>query len=148
MFIPDNLPQFADKKTLIIVSSTQTADLHIAHESEVTTVSEVRTENLEHYDQPGQFQRSKAGKTLGTGGSVRDQAPKLKNKFHRELSDALNKIDTDDIQQVILFSSPQDKEDTKDQLPKKLTDLITVEIDGNYVGDHPKEIMERVAEVI
>lgn len=148
MFIPDDLPQFADKKTLIIVSSTQSADLHIAHESEVATVTEVRTENLEHYDQPGQFQRSKAGKTLGTGGSVRDQAPKLKNKFHRDLGDALDKIDIDEIQQVILLSSPQDKEDTKEQLPKQLADLITVEIDGNYVGDHPKEIMQRIAEAV
>lgn len=146
MFIPDDLPQFADKKTLIVVSSTQSADLYIAFESEIESVGEVRTENITHDDQAGQFKRRGQGKTLGTVSSKTDEGDKLKKNFHRDLKEALAEIDTDEIQDVILLSSPQDKSDTKDQLPNKLADLITTEIDGNYVGDHLKDIMQRIAE--
>jgi protein required for attachment to host cells len=144
MLIPDNLPQFVDNKTLIIVSSSQAADLHIAHESEIKTITEVRIDGIEHDDQPGTFQRRSGGRTLGTSEAKSDESEKIKKQFHTALETALGDIDDSGIDQVIFFSSPQDKATTKAKLPKSLQNKITTEISGNYVGNHPKEIIEQI----
>lgn len=144
MLIPDNLPQFVDNKTLIIVASSQAADLHIAHESEIKTVAEVRIDGIDHDDQPGTFQRRSGGRTLGTSQAKSDESDKIKKQFHTDLESALNDIDENAIDQVIFLSSPQDKSSTKEVLPKKLQKKITKEISGNYVGNHPKEIIEQI----
>lgn len=146
MLIPDKFPQFADKKTLIIVASTQAADLHIAHESEIETVAEVRLEKGDQDEQQSHFERRTQGKTLGSGGTEIDETEKTKKDFYRELAAALEKIDTDSIEQTILLSSSQDKATTKDKLPTKLQDSIELEINGNYVGEHPNDILARILE--
>ncbi|MEX2514823.1 MAG: host attachment protein [Candidatus Paceibacterota bacterium] len=145
MFIPDKFPQFADDKTLIIVASSQSADLHIAYESQIETVAEIRIDGIEHDDQPGTFQRRSGGKTLGSNEPQRDEADKIKKKFHDALELTLNDISMSEIDQVILISSPQDKATTKAELPKELQDKITAEISGNFVDSHPKDIIEQIS---
>jgi protein required for attachment to host cells len=144
MLIPDDLPQFADNKTLIIVASSQAADLHVAYESEIETITEVRIDGIDHDDQPGTFKRRSGGRTLGTNEAARDEADKIKKKFHTALETALDDIDSDSIDQVIFLSSPQDKTTTKESLSKELRDKITTEISGNYIGNHPKKIIEQI----
>jgi len=144
MLIPDNLPQFVDNKTLIIVSSSQAADLHVAYESEIETITEVRIDGIDHDDQPGTFQRRSGGRTLGTSEAKSDESEKIKKQFHTALETALDDIDSDSIDQVIFLSSPQDKTTTKESLSKELRDKITTEISGNYVGNHPKKIIEQI----
>lgn len=144
MLIPDNLPQFIENETLIIVASTQAADLHIAYESEIKTVAEVRVESIKHDDHPGKIKRRSHGKDLGSSGLEANEDKKIKNQFHKKLNDALKNINVSKIDSVILFSSPQDKKSTKDHLPKDIQKKISLEINGNYVGDHPKDIIEHI----
>lgn len=147
MQIPQNLPQFEENKTFILVSSTQSADLHLAHEGQINQIEEVRTEPIDPDEQIGHFERKSQGRNLGSGGVYADKSKKLKDRFHNKLKDALNEIEESEIAQTILLSSPQDKTSTKKQFPDQLRRTIILEIDGNYVGKHPKEILEKVQDV-
>lgn len=143
MRISENLPQFEDKKTLIIVSSTQAADLYEAYNGEIEKMDEVRTERIDPDKPEGHFERKRAGQTLGGGGVVDDRDKRLKDRFHQDLQEALGEIGTD-FDTVILLSSPQDKASTKEQFSAQLAKLLTIEIDGNFVGQHPNEILKRI----
>lgn len=146
MQISNTYPQFTDNKTLIIVASTQSADLYIAHDGEINNVAEIRTEKVDYDDQAGRFERRAGGKTLGSVGVTKDENRKIKERFHKELKEALDDIDSSEIAQTILLSSPQDKSDTKAQIPNQLIQTLVLEIDGNYVGEHPDDILEKIKE--
>jgi protein required for attachment to host cells len=143
MQISENLPQFKDKKTLIIVASTQSADLYSAFAGEIEQIVEIRTEKLDDDGQKGHFERRSKGQTLGSGGVEKDEHAKLRDRFNNDLEAALKEIGAD-IEAVILLSSPQDKPTTKEQLPARFEKQLTVEIDGNYVGEHPNKILAHI----
>lgn len=146
MQIPQNLPQFEENKTLIIVASTQSADLYIANDGNIELASEVRTEKIDHDDQAGHFERRSHGKQLGSASAETDESQKIKERFQSNLKEALKSLSLGEIKETILLSSPQDKADTKKQLPNQLTDTVILEIDGNFVGKHPKQILEKINE--
>lgn len=145
MQISESLPQFDEASTLILVASKQAADIYIAHEGTIEKISEIRVEKPTYSDREGHFKRRAGGKTLGSGGVYEEKDKKTKADFYNELEDALNKTLTNHtIEEVIVLSSPQDYPATKEHLPAKIQKAIIAEIDGNYVGDHPDDILSRI----
>lgn len=146
MQIPQNLPQFEENKTLIIVASTQSANLYVANNGDIELATEVRTEKIDHDDQEGHFERRSHGKQLGSASAETDESQKIKKRFHGNLKEALESLNIEEMTQTILLSSPQDKADTKKQLPHRLAVTLALEINGNFVGEHPKKILEKINE--
>ena len=146
MQISENLPQFKDEKVLIIVSSTQSADIYKAGDAEIEKITEIRTEKPEHDDQAGRFERSGHGKTFGTGTAAGEanNEKKIKDRFNNNLKNALKDITENNFTSLILISSPQDKKQTKEQLPTALQKILNVEITGNHVGEHPDDILKKI----
>jgi len=145
MEISNKLPQFDHKKTVIIVAGKQAADIYLAYQGEMETQKEIRVETPVYSDREGHFERRSKGKTLGAGSVYEDKDEKTKADFHNQLQSVLKEIKKQTNFESVIFLRPsQHKQDIKDKLPKVFTDTIDLEIDGNFVGDHPTKILERV----
>lgn len=145
MEISNKLPQFDHKKTLIIVAGKQAADIHLAYQGELKTLKEIQVEKPEYSDREGHFERHSKGQDLGSGSPVKERDKKAMQDFRNELQTTLKKLKEDiAIEQIIFMRPSQHKKDLKKKLPTYITDAIDLEIDGNFVGDHPKKILERI----
>jgi hypothetical protein len=145
MKISNKLPQFDHKKTVIIVAGKQAADIHHAYQGKLETLKEIRIEKPEYSDREGHFERHSKGQELGSGSPVKQRDKKAMQDFRNELQTTLKKLRDDiDIEQVIFMRPSQHKQDIKKKLPTYITDAIDLEIDGNFVVDHPKKILERI----
>jgi hypothetical protein len=145
MEISNKLPQFDHKQALIIVAGKQAADIHHAYQGKLETRKEIRVEKPEYSDREGHFERKSQGKKLGSGSVHEEPNKKAMQDFRSELQTTLKKLKEDTtVEQVIFMHPSQHKKDLKKKLPTYITDAIDLEIDGNFVGDHPKKILERI----
>jgi hypothetical protein len=145
MEISKNLPQFDHKKAVIIVASKQAADVHLAYQGEMKTLTEIRVEKPEYSDREGHFERKSKGKNLGSGSVHEEPDKKAMQDFRNELQDFLKNLkEKVAIEQVIFMRPSQHKQQLQKKLPTYIKDAIDLEIDGNFVGDHPKKILERI----
>lgn len=145
MEISNKLPQFDHKKAVIIVAGKQAADIHLAYQGKIETLNEIRVEKPEYSDREGHFERKGKGKNLGSGSVYEKPDKKAMQDFRKELKDFLNDLKEEiDIEQIIFMRPPQHKQDIKEKLPKILIDTIDLEVGGNFVGDHPTKILERI----
>jgi hypothetical protein len=146
MQISQHLPTF-DVTTLILVTGGQTADLYVAENKTIEKPAEIEIENPTYSDDEGQFQRGGKGKNFGSGSVKEENEELVKKDFYHKLNDQLKKITNKKQIDTVYFLSPsQDKNETKEKLPTSLQDKISLEIDGNFVGDHPTDILERIDE--
>lgn len=147
MQIPQKYPQFEDELTLIIVSGKQAGDLHLARDGKLETVGEIRIEKPQYSDREGHFKRRSKGKSLGSGSPVKQRDEKAKQDYLRQLQEGLKELRQEaDIASTILLAPSQHKEAVKQKLPTYIRNSITSETTGNFVGEHPKDILDRIAD--
>jgi hypothetical protein len=147
MEISNKLPQFDHKKAVIIVAGKQAADIYLAYQGEMKTQKEIRVETPEYSDREGHFERRSKGKTLGAGSVYEDKDEKTKADFHNQLQSVLKEIKKQiNFESVIFLRPSQHKQEIKNKLPKYITNNIVREVGGNFVDNHPDDILKRISE--
>lgn len=145
MQISENLPQFEETPTLIIVAAKQSADLYLAHDGHLEDLDSIEIDNPQYSDREGHFKRRSKGETLGSGAVYEENKELVKKDFYNALNDSLKNItSTHNYHEVVLLSPPQNANETKDKLPKEIQNIISLEVNGNYTGQHATKVLEAI----
>ncbi|MBI2023531.1 host attachment protein [Candidatus Giovannonibacteria bacterium] len=148
MKIPQDLPQFADKKTLFIVTSGQAGLLFELFSGKLAKIAEFKEDPVVYSDREGFFMRSGHGMVMSTGSVYESKKFMAENRFlkmlHKEVKRAMEKGNYED---VYLFASPHRMKATKAALPRVAEKAIKALFRGNYIHTNPLNLVEKIGEL-
>lgn len=144
MKIPNTLEQFT-RPSLLIVTGSQTAKIYLAHDGEITELDAVSVPTPEYSDREGHFMKTGHGEVQGSGSVYEAKEKPIRDEFLGKLSGTLNSLQHNvDIESIYLFAPEHHLNETKEKLPYQLLEKGVVTIPGNYVKDHPTELVTRL----
>ena len=144
MKITQKLPQFKDKKALIIVTGRHTAEFYIAGNGKIIRKLGFRIDNPKYRDNEGFFTRTSQERTLGSGSIREINKPQLIKDFLKKV-----KIKTKSLalkekpDQFIIFTPSYLSADVKKTL-ENLTNAKMKMINGNYHKEHPFNLLKKI----
>ena len=142
MQIPQELPQFSDKKTLIIVTSLHDVVLYEAYNGSCEELSRSQVEKEQYSDDEGHFERSGDGKTFGSGSVKEENAQQNRVKIQNLIESSISEYKPEDYAQVILFCPDHLKNINTEPL-KKFGDALKV-VEGNYSKQSIPELLKLI----
>lgn len=153
MFISQHLPQFTDKKVLLIVASRQNGKFFIAQDGQLEEKDSFSVEAPTYSDKEGHFEtrrsrgvRGMVQKMFGSGVPREDVKEKVEKDFLKEFEKRVKEVWADDIDEAYLFASPYVINDIPELLTQQQQEKITQRIEGNYIKIHPFKLLEKLAE--
>ena len=145
MQIPQDLPQFKEQKTLIIVSGTHEARYMLAHQGNIEDIDQFKKEKITYSDREGHFLKRAFGRVFGSG-SVYEQ-PKEREliEFAEEFEKHTKKvISSTDPDSVILASPDYAENIILGKMSNDSKDKILLTLKGNYYKMSIPDILERI----
>lgn len=149
MRIKEELPQFQDQRTLIVVSGRREAILYLVNNGEIWKKEKIEVEDPEYSDKEGFFKSSsRTGGTMKAGSVYKE---KITYNLTREYLDKLeekikNFLYKEKIKNVFLFCPDYMKKEILKKTPKEFKDIIHFTKMGNYINSHPFELLEGIQE--
>ena len=149
MKIPNNLPQFEDSKTLIMVTGSKAeAHFYLAYNGEVEKLDSFKMEDRTYSDKEGFMQKGMFGRTMGSGFVLEAKKKKIQDDFIKNLRKHLEKIkDRNEIGSLYLFSPSHIKNRIKDAIPHPMDKKIKMVAQGNYQNEHPMKLIEKIKDI-
>ena len=145
MKISQELPQFPNTKTLIVVAATREAKSYLAHDGELKELGSFKMEDRTYSDKEGMMQKGMFGRTMGTGFVLERKKQKLEDDFVRKLEEHLNEIKkNNEIDSLYLMCPGQIKNHVKETIPHPLDKKLKMTITGNYLNLHPLKLVEKI----
>ena len=141
MQIRQELPQFKNKFTFLLVSGKEHAVIYKANNSNIKKISEIRVEKEKYSDKEGHFKRSGNRKVISSGAVYEDinKEHRLK-EFIEEITKQFNKFKK--IDEVYCFYPPYMKNRLKQVVEKFSSKNIYIK--GNYTDNHPFALLEKI----
>jgi len=145
MKIKQELPQFEDKKALLIVSGKKEAKFYLANAGEVKKIDQLLPEEFKYSDNEGYFETRAMGKVVGSG-SVRERMKNyLIQQFSDKLADKTLSLDKENkFDEIYLFSPDYMKNWVRENLSPQLIKKIVLQSEGNYVQNPPFDLLEKI----
>lgn len=143
MRITKELPQFDDEQALLIVSGKEEAIVYTAHAGTITRVEHVRYRPHRYSDREGFFAIRSGGKTVRSGSAK--EIPKQHSlvEFLTALQTALRPyVAKPKSMTVYLFAPKYLLPSIREHLSSDIRQQIRKSVPGNFVNDHPFEILE------
>jgi hypothetical protein len=145
MRIPFDLPQFKDKRALIIITGKQAADFYIAGDGEMTKISWFVLKTPRYSDREGFFVRSGRGKTYSSGAVYETLDDKIKGEFLKKFAHEVKKIlARRSITDIYLFAPSYMKNVIQGAFPKRDLIFIRVSFLGNFSKKHPLFLLKKI----
>lgn len=145
MQISQELPQFENTPTLLLAAGDQAARFYHASDGEIERLDTFTIENPKYSDREGHFERRSGGETLGSGSVLEENKQSVKNDFYHELQERLATISNEHpFESIILLAPPHSIKDTEAHIQPKFREKIEDRVKGNYVKDHPHELLKRL----
>lgn len=145
MKIPQQYPQFDEKKTLICVLGTQEARFILADKGTLSELDQFKIEKPAYSDREGFFMTRAFGRIFGSG-SVHE--PKKQQKFVEfgtELEKKYKKLVISTGPDQLILTYPDYVEQVvKDKLPHSFKGRIFMELKGNFYKEDPLEILKKI----
>ena len=146
MQISKELPQFS-KRSLIVVAGSHSAEILRVHKGEIELIDSLKMEMPKYSDKEGFFVRSGKGKIFGSGSAPKEGKRDFLAKFTKELAIRVEKaFQEDSSESVYLFSPEHMKEMILGKISLNVKERITLEIDGNFVDNHPFDLLKMIME--
>lgn len=147
MKITNKLPQFINKKTLIIVSGTERAVFYKAYYGEIKSIGKVEELPRHYSDKEGFFERRGFGKYFGSGSVYESN----KNEREKKFIIKINKKVTDlkrvhNFNQVYIFAPMQIGKRIGGAIDLSFPDKEVHLLKHNYIKMHPFIILEKIKE--
>lgn len=147
MKIPQDLPQFVDKKVLIVSCGMQAANVYFASDGKITDLRSFRIKAPKYSDREGFFLH---GGRLGLYGSGSVYEPKkltMQKKFLVELLKNMKEIDAKHgFEELYLVASPRTMPEIKEYLPPRFSERLTWSLNGNYVNFGSLDLLRKIGE--
>lgn len=146
MQISQKLPQFEDKKALLVVTGKQEASFYLANDSRLKKVGEFHIPKITYSDKEGHMQKHKFGKLIGSGFAREPKKQVLRNKFLNQLEDSLKQLSkrNTDIDEVYLYCPGYIMMSAKNTVPSSLKDKVVSTYRGEYQTQHPFKLLEMI----
>ena len=130
-----------------MVAGSRSAEILKAHKGEIELIDSLKMELPRYSDREGFFVRSGKGQTFGLGSVFKEVKRDFLAKFTKELATKVEKAFREDSSEsVYLFSPEYMKEMILGKISSKIKKRITLEIDGNFVDDHPFDLLKMIME--
>lgn len=150
MYIKKGLPQFEDKKTLLVVTGSEEAIFYIAHNGQIEEKERVEVSHEDYINKDaGLFKSSSKGVGTMKAGTVYKE--NFSDHITKEFLDRLEKkikevFKKEHIKSVYLFCPDYMKKQILKKTPKNFQKMLHITKLGNYVHSHPFELLESIQE--
>lgn len=144
-FIEENLYQFDQEKSLLVLTGEQSAKFYLAHQGTIEELSLMNILNPVYSDREGFFGRM-VGRTLISSGATYEQPKRyVHNKFTSKLKSTIKVIDEQQrIDTIYLFSPKFMLNEILHNLTNDMRNKIKWTISGNLLDKHPFELIKRI----
>jgi len=148
MQIEKNLPQFNDEKALLVVTGEQSARLYSVNQGTIKELELFHIDNPVYSDREGSFGKT-MGKTRIVSGAAYEMKQNLKLdlhvKFFHKLRDDIGAAHKKNKFNVIFLFSPEFiLKEIYQSLPKEISSLIQLKVNGNFVDEHPFKLLQKI----
>ena len=145
MQIPNQFPQFKDKKVLLAVFGNQSGIFYVAQNGILDKIKEIEVENPKYSEKEGFFASGPGGTTVV--GSLKE-IPKqeIQHSFMRQASQFINDFNKKEIiDEIYLYCAPEIIKEFKEELPNEIQNIIKKETRGTYLRSTPIELLELIS---
>jgi len=144
MKIPQEFPQFKEKKAVLIVTSNQEARFLLAENGVIEEFDSFEISKPHYSDREGFFMRRSGGKVLGSGSVYEQKKEKIKQDFFREFRKSIKKPFLKKADLIYLFCPGYLSNEIKENMDNLLKDKIEGSFRGNYFTEHPLRFLELI----
>lgn len=143
MKITRNLPQFAGRKALLVVTGLHEADFYIARSGEIQKIGDFRLLYPHYSDKEGFFESAGHGRVFESGSVLEIDKIEIRHRFLKEMDRMLDKIVVgEDVTDIYILTPDYMKNELTKLLPKEDRKKIRYIFLGNYTHFHPFQILE------
>jgi predicted metal-dependent hydrolase len=146
MKIPQDLPQFSLRKTLIIVTGTHETCYISAYQGEAIELHDYKVEKVTYSDREGHFLRRAFGYVLGSGSvyepKKEQQIIEFLSEFETHTKKVMRAIEPEDI---ILLAPSHIANQIKEKLSPKEKDIVSLSVHGNYIKKDTPTILKIIS---
>ncbi len=144
--IAQNLPQFKDENSLLIVTGEKAMEIYRAQDGIIENVLSYRVADPKHRDRSGNFAKRTAGRQLASSSVSQPNDQEWRDRFLRQLNSIVQEVlERGQVTAVYLFSPKHMIRDVTEVLPKAAHDAIRSLIVGNFTRFHPFAFLKRIA---
>lgn len=145
MKIPQDLPQFSLRKTLIIVTGTHEVCYISAYEGEAVELHDYKVEKITYSDREGHFLRRAFGFVLGSGSVYEPKKERHLIEFLSEFELQTKKVvRAVEPEEIILLAPNHIENQVKEKLSPKDKEIVSLSIHGNYIKKDVPAILKIV----
>lgn len=145
MKIPENLPQFKDTPSLLVVSGWQSGKLLYALSGKIESDKELKVPDHKYSDNEGFFQASTGGAPgeMHSGAPLEKKKQHIRKEFLRLFVDYIkNRVNKLDIEEIYLFSPREGLNGLENHLPNEIKEKVESFYIGNYIKHSPEDLVE------
>ena len=143
--LPKRLPQFEDKKALLIVTGSQNGKIYCATNSKIEELASIHIPGARFYDTGGFLERPAKNKKMETT-LIHLKSQLLRVPFLRELEKQLIPLlRIHAFASIYIFSPDGLAKHIAELIPRQLKNSIRMVVSGNYVRFSPLLLLEKVA---
>jgi hypothetical protein len=145
MQIQHSLPQFDTRKTLLIISGKQEAKLYVAHKGVIQLWKEFQVPTPHYSDREGFFMTRGRGAVMQAGAIYEAKEQVIFTNFYHELNTQLKEFFAKQSAEDIVLCAPEYcLQNIQSHLPVSTRKKIIATLPGNYLKQHPFDILKRV----
>lgn len=142
MKIPQELPQFSLRKTLIIVTGTHETCYISAHKGEAVELHDYKVEKITYSDREGHFLRRAFGFVLGSGSVYEPKKEKHLFEFLSEFESQTKKVlKAVEPENIILMTPNQIENQVREKIPPTYKGAVSLTVNGNYTKSNVPDIL-------
>lgn len=145
MLIPDHLPKFQEKKTLIVVAGGRCVRYFKAHNGTLEETGESCVEPLTYLDNEGFFLRAGGGEVYGAGSVLEPKKQEEIRRFVKTLAGEIReRFGRGDYEESVLFVPRHLSSNVCGELERGAAIPVSLTIEASVSNEHPTELLERI----
>lgn len=142
MKIELNLPQFNNKKALLVVTGEHDAKIYVASNGIIKELDLIYIQKPQYTDREGFFEEKNSTGLYGSGSVYEPKKLYMRKKFLKSLKKELNEIFKKNVVDDIHLFSPRYMEELiKEELSNEVREKVESEEFGNYFHMHPFKLL-------
>lgn len=143
MKISNDFPILQKENALMIVSGKQAGKIYRLRNGKLVERESLEISTPTYSDNEGFFMRRGNGRTMGTGSVLEIDSQLVITEYTKQLAKELKSIKRP-YDGIYLFVPKYVSNAVKDALPKTVQKKILREFNGNFIKEHPSELLQKI----